>query len=280
MRLVTDEPSRLVFVAFLFPLFTMLGTALHAQDPRPSFEVASVKENKSGGRGQKSEAMPGRFTSKNAPLRAIIMNAYEIQQQIQLRGGPAWMDSVRFDIQAKVPSNAAKVPGDGAKAPGDKPLSDADRHQIHLMLQSLLAERFKLVAHHENKEMAVYFLVVAKAGSKLRDLKGTGAIKPPNPDMHRFGGSGSLKGLVNFLSSLSGRPVIDQTGLRGSYDYHMELPQDEFPITTLEGLTQANASVGAAVFAALERQLGLKLESGKAPVDVLVIDHVEKPSEN
>jgi uncharacterized protein (TIGR03435 family) len=201
------------------------------------------------------------------------MNAYEIQQRAQLRGGPNWMESVRFDIEAKAPSNRAN-------APGDKVLSEADRHQIHLMFQSLLAERFNLAVHHENKEMPVYFLVVAKGGPKLRDLKAHGSIKPPNPDMHRFGGAGSLKGLVIFLSNLSGRPVIDKTGLTGSYDYHMELPQDEFSITATDGLIQASAAAGAAVFAAMGQQLGLKLESGKAPVDVLVIDHIEKPSQN
>jgi uncharacterized protein (TIGR03435 family) len=273
MRTITDKPSHFVLAAFLFPLFAAFATSLWAQDLSPSFEVASVKENKSRSRGQNSKSTPGRFTSKNATLRAIIMNAYEVQEQVQLRGGPAWMDSVRFDIEAKAPSNAARTPG-------DKALNEADRHQIHLMLQSLLAERFKLAVHHENKEMAVYFLVVAKGGPKLRDLKSRGSIKPPNPDMHRFGGAGSLKGLVIFLSNLSGRPVIDKTGLTGSYDYHMELPQDDFPITATDGLTQASASAGAAVFAAMEQQLGLKLESAKAPVDVLVIDHVEKPSEN
>jgi uncharacterized protein (TIGR03435 family) len=274
MKIAADKHSGVV----LLTLAGLLGAVSQAQDPKPSFEVASVKENKSGGRGQNSKATAGRFSSKNAPLRAIVMNAYEIQQQVQLRGGPGWMESVRFDIEAKVPGEGAKALDD--KGPSDKALSESDRHQIHLMLQSLLADRFKLAVHHENREMTVYFLVVAKGGPKLRDLKAHGSIKPPNPDMHSFGGGGSLKGLVIFLSDLSGRPVIDKTGLKGSYDYHMELPLEDFPRTTADGPIQPNASVGAAVFAVMEQQLGLKLESGRAAVDVLVIDHVEKPSGN
>jgi uncharacterized protein (TIGR03435 family) len=266
MRISADKRSHLPLAALLLCLFGLPRTALHAQDPRPSFEVASVKENKSGVRGSYDRSTPGGFKARNALLKNIVRSAYEIQQQAELSGGPSWIASARFDIDAKAPGEAAKP-------------------QIHLMLQSLLAERFKLAVHHENKEMAVYFLVLAKGGSKLRDLKGPGSIKPPNPDMHRLGGIGSLRGLVNFLSNLSGRPVIDKTGLTGSYDYHMELPQEDFPkedfpALTPDGAIRASAAAGAAVFAAMEQQLGLKLESAKAPVDVLVIDHVEKPSEN
>jgi len=268
MRIATHKHSYFV----LLLLVALFPPASRAQDPRPSFEVASVKENKSGARGGYDRSTPGRYTARNSPLRNIINSAYEIELRANLNGGPGWMDSVRFDIEAK-------IPGDD-NALSDKALSDADRHQIHLMLQSLLAERFKLAVHHENKEMAVYFLVVAKGGPKLRDLKAHGSIKPPNPDMHPFGGIGSLKGLVIFLSDLSGRPVIDKTGLTGSYDYHMELPLEDFPRTTADGPVQPNASVGAAVFAVMEQQLGLKLASGKEQVDVLVIDHVERPSEN
>jgi uncharacterized protein (TIGR03435 family) len=273
MKIATDKHSSVI----LLTLAGLLGAVSQAQDPGPSFEVASVKENKSGGRGAYDTSTPGRYTARNAILRNIIMSAYEIDLRGNLNGGPGWMDSVRFDVEAKVPGGA-KALNDNALS--DKALSDADRHQIHLMLQSLLAERFNLAVHHENKEMPVYFLVVAKGGPKLRDLKARGSIKPPNPDMHSFGGVGSLKGLVIFLSELSGRPVINKTGLTRSYDYHMELPLEDFPRTTGDGPVQPNASVGAAVFAVMEQQLGLKLESGKAPVDVLVIDHIEKPSQN
>jgi uncharacterized protein (TIGR03435 family) len=225
----------------------LLGSILLAQDPLPSFEVASVKENKSGGRGSYTRSTPGRFAAHNATLRNIIMSAYEVSQNPQLIG-PKWIDSVRFEMEAKAPGDA------------DKPL-------IHRMLQSLLAERFKLTAHREKKEIPVFFLVVAKNGPKLRDPKHDQGPPPANdPGIRRMHVLGSVAGITHMLSNLLGRPVIDKTGITGSHDWPLELRQEDVP--------------EAAVFAALEEQLGLKLESAKAPVDVVVIDHIEKPSAN
>lgn len=226
----------------LFSLFA-LAVCSQAQDAPPSFEVASVKENKTVGRGGYDRSTPGRFTARNALLRNVIMSAYEIDQRAQLRGGPGWIDSARFDIEAKAP------------AEGDKPL-------IHRMLQSLLAERFHLAVHHENNEIPVYFLVVAKNGPKLHGLT-IGGSPPAGPGINVFG---AIRGLTHYLSNLLGRPVVDKTGIQGSHNWSMHLQPDDIP--------------SAAVFAALEEQLGLKLESAKAPLDVLVIDHIEKPSAN
>jgi len=226
-------------------LFALLDTVAQAQ--APSFEVASVKENKIGGRGAYDRSTPGRFTARNAILRNIIMSAYEIDQRAQLIGGPNWIDSARFDIEAKAP---------GA----------ADRPEIHRMLQSLLEERFKLVAHREKKEMPVYFLVIAKNGPKLHDRKGDQGPPPNDPGIRRLGVMGSVRGLTHMLSNLLERPVIDNTEIEGRHDWSLKLRQEDLP--------------EAAVFAALEEQLGLKLVAAKAAVDVVVIEHIEKPSAN
>jgi len=269
MKKVID---RLLFLVLL-SLAGLLGTMARAQESfpqarRPSFEVSSVKENKSGVVGARWGARPGGYRAVNAILKRLILTAYEIKQQAQLRGGPAWIDSARFDIEAKNPGGAA-APADDAKAP-----SKLDEHRANLMLQSLLEERFKLAVHHENKEIPVYFLVLAKGGYEESTVKG-----PPSPEVHRFGAGGPVTAITDSLSSMLGRPVIDKTGITGSHNFQMEVPIEDYPRSP-DAFAQAGASAGAVIFGALERQLGLKLESGKAPVDVLVIDHIEKPSEN
>jgi uncharacterized protein (TIGR03435 family) len=226
-------------------LLALFGTIVDAQ--APSFEVASVKENKLGGRGAYDRSTPGRFTARNAILRNIIMSAYEIDQRAQLIGGPGWIETARFDIEAKA-------------------AGEADKPAIHRMLQSLLEERFKLAAHRAKKEMPVYFLVAAKNGPKIHDRK-LGQGPPPNePGMRRLSVLGTVAGLTHLLSNMLERPVIDQTGITGSHDWSLKLRQEDLP--------------EAAVFAALEEQLGLKMEAAKAAVDVVVIDHIEKPSAN
>ncbi len=229
-----------------FWLLPSIGILLLAQDPAPAFEVGSVKENKSGGRAGYDRSTPGRYTARNALLRNVIMSAYELDQRVLLIGGPKWIDSARFDIEAKAPA-------------------EADRPQVHRMLQSLLTERFHLEVRREKKELPVLFLVVAKNGPKLRDPKDR---KPPtnDPEIHRLGVFGSTRGLTHLLSNLLERPVIDKTGITGSHDWSLNLRREDLP--------------EAAIFGALEEQLGLKLESAKAFVDVLVIDRIEKPTEN
>ena len=175
------------------------------------------------------------------------MSAYEIDQRAEVLGGPGWIGSARFDIEAKAPG-------------------EADKRQIHRMLQLLLAERFHLAARREKREMPVYFLVVAKNGPKLREMSRGGGPPPSDPEARRLGVNGTVAGLTHMLSNLLERPVIDKTGIAGSHDWSMKLRSEDVP--------------SAAVFAALEQQIGLKLEAARAPVDVVLIDHIEKPSEN
>jgi uncharacterized protein (TIGR03435 family) len=164
-----------------------------------------------------------------------------------------------------------------------KKLPDAEQsHQHQLMMQSLLADRFQLRVHHATKMLPVYDLVVAKGGLKLKETaedensgwsKGRGSYSG-----HRI----STDDLVFILSNEVGRIIVDKTGLAGKYDIALKWTPDEMAASAGQ---QANASPPAAdappsIFTALEEQLGLKLESAKGPVDTIVVDHVEKPSEN
>jgi uncharacterized protein (TIGR03435 family) len=193
---------------------------------------------------------------------------------------PDWARSDRFDIQAKVdPSDIAELP-------------KLDATQRSLMLQSLLADRFKLVTRHEVREQPVYALVIAKNGLKFTKSKsddtnpggieeGHGNKRPDAIHMsrgHLTAQSISMSNLEVMLTQITGRTVLDKTGLKGNYDVTLNWAPDDGQPTLLNGVPQEETR--PSIFTALQEQLGLKLESQKAPVEVLVIDHVERPSEN
>jgi uncharacterized protein (TIGR03435 family) len=265
-----------------------LAAALGAQPARPAFEVASIKPSQEN-RFMAVRALPGGRLAANAPVRLLIQNAYGLQS-FQIAGGPAWVESDRFEIDAKATGGA-------------------DRAQIMTMLQSLLEERFQLRSHRETRQLPVYELVAAKGGPKLPPAKAgdcSSADAPPPPGRGqpmafpcgRVGIQGESSGarmegrqvaMVEFLrmlAGLMGRAVLDKTGVTGTFDVHLKFAPD----STTAGLS-AMAPPGAAppadispenpsIFSALQEQLGLKLESAKGPVEVLVIDHVERPSAN
>ncbi|MBV9504366.1 MAG: TIGR03435 family protein [Acidobacteriia bacterium] len=259
--------------------------------PRPAFEVASVKANKSGQGFIAVRPSPGgRFTITNAPLRVLITLAYRLKD-FQVSGGPGWISSDRFDITAKAEGNAKF-------------------EEMLPMLQTLLESRFQLKIHRDTKEVPVYALVVSKPG-KLHQSEGecpaaTGPPPPPEPGKPpglpcggifmfpgRFGGEKiSISQLVDSLSRLSGRVVLDKTGLTGRYDVSLEYtpdsaqlkpppggPPDAGPPPGLPPLPPIDPN-GPSLFTALQEQLGLKLESQKGPVEMLVIDSVQQPSED
>jgi uncharacterized protein (TIGR03435 family) len=215
-----------------------------------SFEVASVKPvNPPAGPHVVSLIINhGRLNIEAGALRQIVGLAYAVQR-VRVLGGPAWADSDQFDITAKAES------------------ADATRDEIRGMLQTLLADRFKLLAHHETKEIPAYSLVLAKSGSKLKtatpDRKGAMAntVGPSGGEQTVFEAS-PLRILVNMLANTLGSPVVDKTGLDGLYDYTFEWPY-----------------AGSSLFASVA-QLGLKLEAKKEPVELLVIDRAEHPSAN
>ncbi|MFC5862983.1 TIGR03435 family protein [Acidicapsa dinghuensis] len=257
----------------------------------PQFEVATVKPSHPSDDQQSLLLSPGRFTMENMPIKELIRFAYGLKSEDQLSGVPAWAASDRFDIVAKESESQTQILD---KLPGEQRME-----QVRLMAQSLLAERFGLRVSHESRELPVYVLVVAKNGSKL-----TPAAPPPAPPaenekpgdpprktgMHgiRRSGPGELQGmsatidlLVNVLShqpDLGNRLVLDQTGLTGLYDWTLKWA----PVNAEPGEPEASAGDPSepALFTALQEQLGLKLESQKAPVDVVVIDRIEKPSPN
>jgi len=192
------------------------------------------------------------------------MDAYELEPY-QIIGGPKWMDSDRYDI-------AAKAEGEGTPA----------KAQVRLMLQALLADRFRLRVHRETREMLVYMLVIGKGGPKLKE-SATGSqssfsLSSGGPLTEITVSRGSMEQLAIHLSSAGiGRPVLDRTGLTGSYDYKLRWTSG---MSAAPDGTPADAGGQPSIFTAIQEQLGLKLESGKGPTELVVIDNVEKPSEN
>lgn len=250
--------------------------ALNAQ-PRPEFDVASIKPNKASG-GVSFGVGNGGASGRNVTLQMLIGLAYRLQD-FQISGGPSWVSSDRFDVEAKA--------GDAAVGPD----------QLRLMLGSLLGDRFKLTLHREMRESSVYGLVVAKDGPKIKrspdqtspDVNGpapTGA--GPNRGAIRLG-PGSLIGnavalplFTKFLSQRLDRIVIDKTNLTGRFDIRLQWTPGfgESQFDPGGKILPSADSSGPSIFAAIQEQLGLKLESTKAPIEILVIDHAQKPSAN
>ena len=259
------------------------------------FEVASVKPNTSGdGRMMIGVQPGGRYTATNMPLRLLIRNAYGIQD-FQLVGAPDWADSERFDIIAKAEHDI------GPPIPGGPP------SPIQLMLRSLLEDRFKLALHTEKRELPIYALVLARPDGKLgpqlqptktdcsalSGARGRGG-PPPDPPPPRGGrpacgvrmmpgqlaaGGFPIGLLAQQLSQSAQRVVVDRTGLTGNYDFDLKWTPDQLPQGAPPGApVPAIDPNGPSLFTAVQEQLGLKLESTKGAVEVLVVDHVERPT--
>jgi bla regulator protein blaR1 len=260
--------------------------------PVPSFDVASIKPNHEGGGRFRIGVEPGRFVANNATLKFLLEEAYHVKDS-QIVGAPGWIDSDHYDIEAKV---------DDASAGAEQKLnSDEQGARFRLMLQSLLADRFKVTLHHDTKELPIYALVVAKNGPKLHesaaapeDTAPPGPLTPDGPQPRhsiRMRGRGdlsisaeSLDMFADLLSRQLGRLVVNKTGLNGNYDFTLKWTPDESQ-GQMPGGPPGDAAPppdasGPTIFTALQEQLGLKLESQKGPVDTIVIDHVERPSEN
>jgi uncharacterized protein (TIGR03435 family) len=251
--------------------------------PLPAFDVASIKPGKSDMGSTLLFRLDG-FTAKGMNLKSLIKEAYGLEDD-QIIGAPGWVNTQAYDIEAKV---------DGADAAALRKLSDDQRK---LMFQSLLRERFQLKGHLENKELPILALVIAKNGPKLKEAKPgdtyPDGLKGPDgkPGGHagmlmwgngRLTGQGiSIASLVKPLTQQLGRTVLDQTGLTGKYDIELRWTTDNTSAPTPgpdSGLVAESST--PSIFTAIQEQLGLKLESHKAPVEVLVIDHVEAPSAN
>ena len=203
-------------------------------------------------------------------LKPMLTWAYQVQN-FQISGGPAWVESMRWNIMAKADAAA------GAGALEYEKMSDAQRAQtlerVRRRLQALLAERFQLVIRRESREQAVYSLTVAKGGPKLKESENqsaSGFIRGGRNEVISKGAF--LAQLAHFLAIPLRRPVIDNTGLAAHYDFELHW--------TPEAPPGGDAQPGPTVFTAIQEQLGLRLEAAKAPVDLLVIERVEKPVDN
>lgn len=230
-----------------------LASAALAQTP--AFEVASVKSNRSGSSSSSIRRSPGQITMENVSLRKWILYAYGIPDDRDYAvAGPSWLPSETFDV-------AAKFPG------------DASREQTQLMLQNLLAERFKLRLHKQTRQVSAYALVVAKSGLK---------IKPDEPGANRTNGMPghleatkiTLQKLADLLSKTMGQPVANETGAGGAFSFTLEWSPDE--TQRYQGAPDSVPQGGPTLFSALQDQLGLKLEGRKTSVEVLVVDHIER----
>jgi uncharacterized protein (TIGR03435 family) len=249
-------------------LLVLLAAAVGAQTPRPQFEVASIKPSSSDDRRPFFNFQdPGRFTARNITVNRLIQTAYMLKS-FQISGGPDWMASELYDINAK-------------------PESPVPWEQMLAMIQSLLADRFQLVIRRETKEMPVYALVVSKNGPKLKPADESapkmirirrGLLAAPMAQMPM---------LADQLSNFLGRNVIDKTGLSGRYDLKLEWVPDEYQVAMFGAMGVPEGAGapppdwhGPSLFTALEEQLGLKLESQKGPVELFAIERVARPSAN
>lgn len=239
-------------------------------NPRLSFDVASIRINKTANGRWRMNFTPDGLSAIGVSLQYIVHDAFGVYDNRLWSGGPPWIDSEKFDIEAKFDPTEFK---------------NLDLPQRRVMLQLLLADRFKLVVHHETRDFPLYALVIAKNGPRLGeskpenihysglDTKPVCHIVRSKPGLVAFQGC-SISALLSRLSSDSDvdRTVIDHTGITGCYDFELHwAPENAPPTAEFEG---------PAIFAALEQQLGLKLESTKGPLDVIFIDHAEMLSEN
>lgn len=223
-----------------------------------SFEVASIKPVPppipTGGGAWIVDH--GRFRAETGYVRGMIAFAYNVPPGL-IKGAPDWMDREVYAVEAR------------AEDP------EAGPEQIRVMLKSLLIGRFKLAAHRETQQGQVYKLQVAKGGSKLQDAKDgrRNYINWSGLGRVTFTENTTLAGLINILSDDLGAPVIDETGITGSHNFSLEFTDPRYP-------RPAQADSPPELPAALQEQLGLRLEAAKQPIEVLIVDHLEKPSAN
>jgi len=273
-------------------LLIAIAPGAHAQSALAQFEVASVKVGRAG---QPPNVGPvgGRFSATSVPLRILLQRAYAPSNgrpllRSQIIGGPAWIDSDIFDIDAKAEGDSRPTPD-----------------QMWQMVRPLLEDRFQLKVHHEMRELPLYYLVVAKSG-KLKLSQDQTPVDPAAPRIYdpasgpprgafrmvgkpsptaltivMTGNAVRMDTLMNMLQQYLDRPLTDKTALSGLYDVELQFDMASGPPAAGAGNAPAAAEPGiGGIFTALQEQLGLKLESARGSAEVLVIDSASKPSEN
>jgi bla regulator protein blaR1 len=272
----------LVTVAALFGLacssYGQTGTGLGANASRDApapllgYEVATIKPAMVSG-GSFVGRSPDGLSVKNMPIQWLLREAFGLEDD-RILDAPPWVKTDRFDIEAKVAESDAAT---------FKTMT-ADERKI--LLRPLLEDRLNLKFHYETKVLPVYLLTVSKGGSKLKKI-----TSPADPKQNglRYRGEGhlnaygaSMEVVVHFLSQQVGRTILDETGLTSKYDFALDWEPDDAPSATMgsNGNVLPLDSRGASLFAAVREQLGLILEMRKAPISVVVIDAIERPSPN
>jgi uncharacterized protein (TIGR03435 family) len=250
----TGEPLRIRSMKELL-LYSAMALALRAQ----TFDVASIKPNRSEGGMSSIRASTGRITMENVSLKKVTLWAYGIPDDREYAlVGPGGLTTEHFDLQANFPA-------------------DTPPEQVRRMTQALLAERFKLALHIETRQLPIYVLVVAKNGPKIHPVEDgqprtsgrPGQFEATKIPMQHF---------ADLLARFMHQQVVDETGLAGVFDFTLEWSPDEMKA---EAMPPTGGTIAPSIFTALQEQLGLKLEGRKGPVEVLVVDHIEKaPTEN
>jgi len=265
-------------------LFAMsLAPAMLAQSPpptsapQPTFDVASIRQNTTSTDGHNhiyNDHSESHFRTVNVSLKDLVQYAYSLPKS-QILGGAPWFDSTMFDLDAK---------SDAAVDAQLKALPDIDAsQQKKLMVQALLADRFQLKTHQETRELPVFNLVLAKGGPKFKpsEANGTTVSTSTGTGIQRIrvqGSDNTIELLARELASALGRVVVDKTGIDARYDLTLRWMPADRPPPLINGAPDPNPPPD--IFTAIQEQLGLKLEPARVPVPVLVIDHIEMPSEN
>jgi uncharacterized protein (TIGR03435 family) len=263
---------------FLPAALLLFSAAASAQTPqrKPAFEAASIKMVAArGGGGHSHENDSPGLLRASMTLKSYIMAAYDMRP-FQVTGGPEWVDDATYEIIAKL-ENA----GDERLPPNltERQRGEVRDQWLHEALQGLLAERFQLQFHHETRQMPAYALTVARSGFKLEESPsavhcGTNS-KGDRTSQRLTAACIDMNAFASLLARLMGTPVANLTRIDGLYDFTLEWTPDE-----LKSAAAADDLALPSIFSALQNSLGLKLESQKAPVDIIVVDAAERPGEN
>ncbi|MCU1320553.1 MAG: hypothetical protein JWM43_202 [Acidobacteriaceae bacterium] len=250
-----------------------------------AYGVVSIKPNKSGSSMMRMQMMPDRYLATGVPLKQLLLFAYDLKLEDQIAGLSGAVADGRFDIEAKIDEETV--------AALKKLSQDEVIAQRRVMLQAVLAERFRLKLHQEKRELPVYALAIAKGGPRLKEadpnntypngIKGPDGVSHPGMVMMRRDGLTAqavpMSDLARVLGNQVHRLVVDKTGLTGKYDIALQWTSDENRGAGMEDAGTA-ANSDPSIFTALQEELGLKLDSSKGMVDMVVVDSVSVPSEN
>lgn len=298
-RRIRQRAAHLGLLALLLPFSAAAQTLVIAKpgEKLPSFEVAAIRADSSGSGSMRMDGRSDIFRAENTTLKNLIMDAWEIRSNAQISGGPEDLLDRHFDVDARISQ-------DDLAAMAKLSREERSRYRS-LMLQSMLVDRFRLATHIETKEEPVFALVVAKGGPKFEASVADppkDATKPPDPHAPPSHGEGtwmnistkgadleahhakleSLASMIAFQPEANGRVVVDKTGLTGDYDYTIKWTPEWMSAhpRQSDALLPDTEPAGPSLFTALQDQLGLKMVPEKAPIQVLVIDHVEPPTAN